>query len=222
MRRSNELLKLPAAEAVRYLAQEGFSSLQELLHLSRNRHGPDYFRLLAFRMSEIRSLMQVHQELLGFRWKRRPQKVLAQCRRSLQGVMRVERALRLAEMLAARRETLPDFADVGFPGYTMTGAALMDLVEEVASRPLKRVGLPWFALNLIGVFSPLMREVDEMRYLWDTPHHLDAAAFDRLVPGFRHTPVDVALASAIPAQLVQQQIDPDQPVAAGGKGDVVA
>ena len=111
MRRSNELLKLPAPEAIRYLALEAFSSLQELLHLRRERHGADYFRLLTFRMSEIRALMHVHQEMLGFRWKRRPQKVLAQTRRSLQGLMRVERVLRLAEMLSARR----GFPAAGFP-----------------------------------------------------------------------------------------------------------
>ncbi len=133
MRRSNELLKLPASEAVRYLALEAFSSLQELLHLRSERQGDDFFRLVTFRLSEIRALMQVHQEMLGFRWKRRPQKVLAQCRRSLQGLMRVERVLRMTEMLAARR---------GFPAAGFALAASFRQRHERLKRTLLETGLP--------------------------------------------------------------------------------
>ncbi len=105
---------------------------------------------------------------------------------------------RAAEMLAARRDALPDFADIGFPGYALTGEALMDLVERAAGRPLKRSGLPWFALSLMGVLSPLMREVAAMRYLWDRPHRIDAADFTRALPDFQPTePHDAVRASLI-------------------------
>ncbi|MFT7616953.1 MAG: hypothetical protein ACI97A_000583 [Planctomycetota bacterium] len=139
MRRSNEILKLPASEAVRYLALEAFSSLQELLRLPERRQGADFFRLVTFRLSEIRALMQVHQEVLGFRWKRRPQKVLAQCRRSLQGFSRVERVLRAAEMLAARK---------GFPPAGFALAASFRNRHERMRHLLLTTGLPRLAARI--------------------------------------------------------------------------
>ena len=103
---------------------------------------------------------------------------------------------RAAEMLATRRDALPDFADIGFPGYALTGDALMDLVERAAGRPLKRGGLPWFALNIMGLFNPLMREVSAMRYLWNRPHRIGSTDFDRALPGFQPTePIDAIRAS---------------------------
>lgn len=103
---------------------------------------------------------------------------------------------RAAEMLAARRHTLPDFADIGFPGYALTGDELMALVEQAAGRPLKRGALPWFALNIMGLVSPLMREVAAMRYLWSRPHRVEAADFRRVLPDFRPTePINAVRAS---------------------------
>lgn len=105
---------------------------------------------------------------------------------------------RAAEMLAALRDSLPDFADIGFPGYALTGGAMLDLVERAAGRPLKRGGAPWFALNLLGLFIPLMREIAAMRYLWDRPHRIEAAVFSRILPGFQPTePIDAVRASLI-------------------------
>lgn len=104
---------------------------------------------------------------------------------------------RAAEMLAARRDRLPDFADICFPGYALTGDDLMDLVEKIAGRPLKRIGLPWFALNLMGLFSPLMREVAEMRYLWDRPHRIEGGEFDRYLADFRPTPPAEAIHASL-------------------------
>ncbi len=103
---------------------------------------------------------------------------------------------RAAEMLAARRAALPVFADIGFPGYALTGNALMDLVERAAGRPLKRGGIPWFALNIIGLFNPLIREVAAMRYLWNRPHRIESAEFGRALPEFQSTdPLDAVRAS---------------------------
>lgn len=124
-----------------------------------------------------------------------------------------------AEMLAARRDVLPDFADIGFPGYALTGGALMDLVECAAGRPLKRGGLPWFALNIMGLFSPLMREVANMRYLWDRPHRIEAADFNRVLPEFQPTePIDAVRASLIGCgQLHEPRTGPLAPM----KGSVI-
>ena len=125
---------------------------------------------------------------------------------------------RAAEMLATRRGALPDFADIGFPGYTLTGAALMDLVERAAGRPLKRVGLPWFALKLLGRFSPLMREVAEMRYLWNRPHRIAAADFNACLPDFTPT----APADAVRASLTGCGVAHIRPLAPAGGGVITA
>ena len=94
---------------------------------------------------------------------------------------------RAAEMLAARRADLPRFTAIGFPGYTLTGAELMDLVDQATGAKAKRGGLPWPILRLMGLFNPLMREVAEMRYLWQRPHAIDGIDFAAILPDFRPT-----------------------------------
>lgn len=44
-------------------------------------------------------------------------------------------------------------------------------------RPLKLTALPMAFLPLAGLFSPMMREMSEMRFQWDRPYHADAAKF---------------------------------------------
>ncbi len=105
---------------------------------------------------------------------------------------------RAAETLAARRADLPRFAAIGFPGYTLTGAELMDLVDQATGVKTKRGGVPWPILRLMGLFSPLMREVVEMRYLWRRPHAIDAADFAAIVPDFHPTePLQAIRASLV-------------------------
>lgn len=125
---------------------------------------------------------------------------------------------RAAEMLAARRADLPEFADIGFPGYTLTGAELMDLVEIAAGRRLKRVGLPWFALNLMGLFSPLMREVADMRYLWDRPHRIDGATLAGFLPDF----IPTEAGDAVRASVTGCGVLPASPLAPAGQGVITA
>lgn len=122
---------------------------------------------------------------------------------------------RAAVQLAERRDSLPAFADIPFPGITLTGAELRSLLEEVAGRPVRLKPMSWLPLQLAGPVWPMGRRLLEMRYLWDTPHRLDGTRFHGLLPEFRATPVKTALARAIPPDLVQMQINPDQPVAAG-------
>ncbi len=99
---------------------------------------------------------------------------------------------RAMAMLAARRDALPTFQVVNFPGYTLTGADLIAAVEAETG-PLKRKAFPWWGLRLAALFSPLMREVLAMRYLWNRPHGLDGAVFADLLPDFEETPVQIAV-----------------------------
>ena len=90
--------------------------------------------------------------------------------------------------LAAKRATLPAFSSFGFEGYSLTGAQLHRAVEQAVGRPLKSASFPWPLLRVIGLFSPLIREVIEMRYLWETPHRLNGSALARVLPDFRRQP----------------------------------
>lgn len=104
---------------------------------------------------------------------------------------------RAAVMLADRRETLPVFQEVNFPGYTLSGAALTAAAETAMGHTMKQARFPWWALSLIAPFSPLMREVKAMRYLWDKPHQIDGTLFHELLPEFVATPLHAAMTQAL-------------------------
>ncbi|MFP6771241.1 MAG: NAD-dependent epimerase/dehydratase family protein [Alphaproteobacteria bacterium] len=75
--------------------------------------------------------------------------------------------------LAGNRDDFARFEDFGFPGYSLTGQALIDAIGAVAGRELGIKSLPWPLLRLLGLVMPQMREVAEMAYLWHTPHAID-------------------------------------------------
>lgn len=120
------------------------------------------------------------------------------------------------EKLARKRDELDRWCEVEFPGYTLTGARLCELIEAATNRPVRLRQMSWLPLCLARPFWPMARHLIEMRYLWRKPHHLDDSRFTALLPGFRATPVEVALASAL-----EHQINPDKPMA-GGAGVAVA
>ncbi|SDC75127.1 sugar nucleotide-binding protein [Ruegeria marina] len=117
--------------------------------------------------------------------------------------------------LAERRADLPQFCDLVFAGYTLTGRDLAQALGEVTGGRVALKQMNWLPLHLARPVWPMARCLLEMRYLWNTPHRLDGAVFDRMLPGFRQTPLAQALAQAIPATLRQRDIHPDQPVTAG-------
>jgi nucleoside-diphosphate-sugar epimerase len=102
---------------------------------------------------------------------------------------------------------LPRFTDVPFGGYTLTGSQLHSALEDVVGGPIERKAFPWFALRVMALFSPMMREVLEMRYLWTTPHSLDQTALAALLPDFRPKPLNEALAHSlgVPASVVTER-----------------
>ena len=99
--------------------------------------------------------------------------------------------------LAVKRSTFSAFASFGFEGYSLTGAELKAAVEQEVGRPLKTATFPWSIMRAIGVFSPLVREVIEMRYLWNTPHCVDGEALAAVLPDFTPTPLANAMAQVL-------------------------
>ena len=112
--------------------------------------------------------------------------------------------------LAAARHELPRFADIAFPGYTLSIRELARLAEKAAGRPMRVRRMAWLPIYAAVPVWKVARHLLEMRYLWSLPHRLDGTRLDQYLPTFRATDPAVAMASVL-----QDQIKPDQSVTAG-------
>lgn len=99
--------------------------------------------------------------------------------------------------LANKRQVLPVFTDVPFPGYTLTGEEMAQHLSALIERPVRLKPMPWWAFRPLQPFVPMFRHLFEMRYLWNTPHWLDDATFQHHCSNVAQTPVDQALRAAI-------------------------
>ncbi|MEM6373030.1 MAG: NAD(P)H-binding protein [Pseudomonadota bacterium] len=99
--------------------------------------------------------------------------------------------------LAEQRDTCDSYEEFGFAGYTLTGHALAQHVGRAVEQTMRHVGFPWAGLRLMALGSPLMREVLEMRYLWQRPHRVNGAKLTAALPGFVPTPVEEAIERAM-------------------------
>ncbi len=104
---------------------------------------------------------------------------------------------RAAVALAERRAALPPHAEMPFAGYTLTGEELRAATEAAWGAPLARGSFAWGPLALIAPFSPMMRCLREMRYLWDMPHRIDAGPLAEFLPDFHATPLDQAMTECV-------------------------
>ncbi len=105
-------------------------------------------------------------------------------------------------LLLERRQELENHACFHFSGdgqadnhrlVAAIGAALKR--KEIGTKPY-----PWTMLKVIGLFSPLVREVVAMRYLWDEALLLnDAKLRQFLGEGFRPTAFEDAIAATLAA-----------------------
>jgi nucleoside-diphosphate-sugar epimerase len=98
--------------------------------------------------------------------------------------------------LAGHRDTLPAFCAMGFAGHNIKGQQLVDGLKTTIGKSLKLGSVPWPMLKLVSLFSPNLKGVVDMAYLWNKPHAIDGAAFSALAPDFTHTPLAQALSEA--------------------------
>ena len=99
---------------------------------------------------------------------------------------------RAAAALAAC-DGLERFDDIPFPGPVFSAQTLREELEVATGRKLRLSAIPWWSLRLASPVWTLGREMLEMRYLFETDHALDRKKFDRLLPGFRFSPDQVAM-----------------------------
>jgi nucleoside-diphosphate-sugar epimerase len=118
--------------------------------------------------------------------------------------------------LVERRADLRAFADIPFAGLTFTMTELRDEMGRQMGRPLVIKPFAWWMMRLLGPFWELARELPEMRYLYETPHWLDPAPLQAILPGFAGTTLADVVAAHVAVLGIgsgQRHIDPDKAVA---------
>lgn len=97
------------------------------------------------------------------------------------------------------RDDLRPFEVVNFAGHVArTQRAFLEMVAREAGRPgLPIRRLPWWAIRLLGLRDPVLRELLELRYLFDEAVILDDPRRRELLPDFRSTPVEEAVRATV-------------------------
>jgi nucleoside-diphosphate-sugar epimerase len=108
----------------------------------------------------------------------------------------------LAETIARLAEIerdLPVFETFHFGGHWIDpGVELCAAVRRVSGNPRLPIrSFPWSLVRLASPFSAFMRELIEMRYLWQVPLRLDNSNLVARLGGEPHTPLDQALAAVL-------------------------
>lgn len=98
--------------------------------------------------------------------------------------------------LCEKRSELPRFADIPYPGYTMTGNQMAAMLSKVDGRGIRVKRMNWTALSLLRPVWKMARHLVEMRYLWFKSHRLDPRLLTEFLPGHRPTDPVAALSAA--------------------------
>ncbi|MDO8072875.1 NAD(P)H-binding protein [Janthinobacterium sp. SUN176] len=104
--------------------------------------------------------------------------------------------------LLAMRAALPAFARFHMAGHwdhdgrQMTGAIARAVEQATGAPPVIR-RFPWWLVALASPFVATLREMREMRYLWQTPLSMDNARLLAVLGQEPHTPLDEAVRTTL-------------------------
>jgi nucleoside-diphosphate-sugar epimerase len=103
--------------------------------------------------------------------------------------------------LAEIEHALPDFDVFHFGGHWIEpGVEIAHAVRRVVGNPgLPVRRFPWPLVYLAALFVPFMRELVEMRYLWQVPLRLDNKKLVARLGAEPHTPLDEAVRATLHA-----------------------
>jgi nucleoside-diphosphate-sugar epimerase len=107
----------------------------------------------------------------------------------------------LAETLVALSEKPEVYGqawNVAGPGL-LTTRQFADLVFGAVQQKPRMRAAGKFALRVMGLFNPFMREVLEMHYLWTKPVKLDDSRLRKLLPNLKKTPYAEGIETTIKA-----------------------
>lgn len=109
---------------------------------------------------------------------------------------------RTVERLLQRRAALPAFARLHFGGHwdedgRDLGRAVQRVVAAHGGTEPRLRGFPWWQARLAAPFVTTLRELLEMRYLWQQPVRLDNRRLVALLGEETHTPLDEAVEATL-------------------------
>jgi nucleoside-diphosphate-sugar epimerase len=84
----------------------------------------------------------------------------------------------------------------------ITLSDMIDLVESITGRPLRKIVVGKRSLQLLGIFDPLLREVAEMHYLQTHPLFLDDTALAGLLGPLDKTPYAEGVRASLTAESI--------------------
>jgi len=101
-----------------------------------------------------------------------------------------------------RRETLAPFATFQMEGHwdadgTQMAESIRRVVVQHGGANPALNALPWWLLALASPFMPTLRELREMRYLWNEPVRMGNAKLLATLGREPHTPLDAAVEAAL-------------------------
>jgi nucleoside-diphosphate-sugar epimerase len=101
--------------------------------------------------------------------------------------------------LVGQEQSLPSFAVYHMQGHwDSDGTQMIKAIRRASQRPDMKVrAFPWWALFLGSPFSETLRELREMRYLWQQPVRMDNARLLATLGEEPHTPLDQAVRSTL-------------------------
>ena len=106
--------------------------------------------------------------------------------------------VQVAEVALQRPAALAPHAVLHHAGLTLTGAQLQQAFEQALGQPLRASRFPWGLVRLATPFSPMLRALFEMRYLWQRPHQLDGTRLRALLGDqLPQTPLDAVVRQCI-------------------------
>lgn len=96
--------------------------------------------------------------------------------------------------LLKHTESLPAFSVFHFRGHEASFEDFAAAIRRATNRAVVMKRFPWWLMHLATPFSPWVRSLIEMRYLWENEIHLDEARLVSMLGGpVPHTPLADAL-----------------------------
>ena len=94
---------------------------------------------------------------------------------------------------------LPAFAVFHMGGHWLEpGGEMAEAIRRAVGNPQLPIRtLPWLALKLAAPFNETLREMQEMRYLWQEPVRLDNRRLVAFLGEEPHTPLDEAVRTTL-------------------------
>jgi nucleoside-diphosphate-sugar epimerase len=103
--------------------------------------------------------------------------------------------------LVDRRDVLPPFAVYHMQGFwDDDGTKMVSAIRRVTGNPaLKVKSFPWWMMPFISPFVPFLRELREMRYLWQEPLQMPNDRLVTVIGAEPWTPIDEAVKASLAA-----------------------